>query len=58
MEDAITKAEEEISALHAELETTGSDFTKAGEISRTIEEKEAELLDLMERWEYLAQYAD
>lgn len=58
IEDAITQQEELVQALHEKLEQTGADFGKAAEISAEITEKEAELAELMERWEYLAQFVD
>ncbi|EUJ19573.1 putative ABC transporter, membrane domain and ATP-binding protein [Listeria aquatica FSL S10-1188] len=58
IEEAITQQEELVQALQEKLEQTGADFGKAAEISAEITKKEARLAELMERWEYLAQFVD
>ncbi|MBC1306647.1 ABC-F family ATP-binding cassette domain-containing protein [Listeria booriae] len=58
IENVIEAQESKIATLHQDLEAVGSDFTKAGELNAALEEAEAELERLMERWEYLSQFAD
>ncbi|EAG9472966.1 ABC transporter ATP-binding protein [Listeria monocytogenes] len=58
IEDAISKLEKDIESLNETLEQTGADFTKAAEISGFITAKETELEQMMERWEFLSQYAE
>ncbi|HAA6940707.1 TPA_asm: ABC transporter ATP-binding protein, partial [Listeria monocytogenes] len=58
IEDAISELEQTIESLNETLEQTGADFTKAAEISELITAKETELEQMMERWEFLSQYAE
>ncbi|AQY50834.1 ABC transporter ATP-binding protein [Listeria weihenstephanensis FSL R9-0317] len=58
IEGLIEAQEAKIASINAELETVGSDFTKAGELNTALEEAETELERLMARWEYLSEYAD
>ncbi|WP_163654052.1 ABC-F family ATP-binding cassette domain-containing protein [Listeria sp. PSOL-1] len=58
IETTIEEVEQTISHLNEELEKSGSDFVSASELSEKITAKEAELEQLMERWEYLSTYAD
>lgn len=58
IEGLIEAQEAKITTINADLETVGSDFTKANELNSALLEAEAELERLMERWEYLSQFAD
>lgn len=59
-ENQIKKAEEQIAKLESEIETindelneTGSDFEKAAELSKLLDEKNEELMSVYELWEEL-----
>lgn len=58
IEAAIAEKEAQIATLNEELQETGADFTKAGDLSAQIETAEADLLHLYERYEYLSQFAN
>lgn len=58
IEGLIEVQEAKITTMNADLETVGSDFTKANELNSALLEAETELERLMERWEYLSQFAD
>ncbi|EMG27445.1 ABC transporter, ATP-binding protein [Listeria fleischmannii 1991] len=58
IEAAIAEKEAQIVTLNEELQETGADFTKAGDLSAQIETAEADLLHLYERYEYLSQFAN
>lgn len=58
IEGLIEAQEAKITTINTDLETVGSDFTKANELNSALLEAEAELERLMERWEYLSQFAD
>ncbi|MBC6308287.1 ABC-F family ATP-binding cassette domain-containing protein [Listeria sp. FSL L7-1582] len=58
IEGLIEAQEAKITTINADLETVGSDFTKANELNSALLEAETELERLMERWEYLSQFAD
>jgi ATP-binding cassette subfamily F protein uup len=58
IEAAIAEKEAQIATLNEELQETGADFTKAGDLSEKIETAEADLLHLYERYEYLSQFAN
>ena len=51
LERAIAKAEEAITNLDAEMEQAASDYVKLQELCEQKEEKEAELLELYDKWE-------
>ena len=46
--------ESEIESLHEEINGAGSDFEKITELSAVLEEKEAQLEELMNLWEELS----
>jgi ATP-binding cassette subfamily F protein uup len=54
LEPAIDALEKEIEQLNKELALGGSDYTRLSEIQETLDSKETELLEKMERWEYLS----
>ena len=57
-ETKISELEEMIAAIKTKMDTCGSDFTKLQELMEE-EKKWREQLDyLMERWEYLAEFAE
>ncbi|EIA19845.1 ribosomal protection-like ABC-F family protein [Listeria fleischmannii] len=58
IEAAIAEKEAQIATLNEELQETGADFTKAGDLSAQIETAGADLLHLYERYEYLSQFAN
>lgn len=58
IEDDIASLEEIIELLTQEMNHQGSDFTKLQEIQQEINQKETELEDKMNRWEYLSEWAD
>ncbi|MBC1473368.1 ABC-F family ATP-binding cassette domain-containing protein [Listeria grandensis] len=58
IEGLIEAEEAGITKLNKALEVVGADFTKANELNSALVEAEAELERLMERWEYLSQFAD
>lgn len=58
IEDDITRLEEEIDGLNAEMAGCGSDFVRLAGLAREKDEKEGCLLEKMERWEYLSQLAE
>ncbi|MBC1935394.1 ABC-F family ATP-binding cassette domain-containing protein [Listeria grandensis] len=58
IEGLIEAQEAGITKLNKALEVVGADFTKANELNSALVEAEAELERLMERWEYLSQFAD
>ncbi|MBC1399604.1 ABC-F family ATP-binding cassette domain-containing protein [Listeria fleischmannii] len=58
IEAAIAENEAQIATLNEELQETGADFTKAGDLSAQIETAGADLLHLYERYEYLSQFAN
>ena len=58
IEDDIASLEEIIELLTQEMNHQGSDFAKLQEIQQEINQKETELEDKMNRWEYLSEWAD
>ncbi|MFS0645849.1 ABC-F family ATP-binding cassette domain-containing protein [Siminovitchia sp. 179-K 8D1 HS] len=54
IETDIEQAEERLEALQQELNDTGSDFERAREILDTIQNENAKLEHLIERWTYLS----
>lgn len=58
IETKISEVEEKIAGIKAEMETCGSDFTKLQQLMEEEKKYEAELEFLMERWEYLAEFAE
>jgi len=53
LEDKIALLEEEIEKINDELNLTGSDFEKATELSKVLDEKNNELMEAYELWEEL-----
>ena len=51
LERSIAKAEEAIANLDAEMEQSASDYVKLQELCEQKEEREAELLELYDKWE-------
>lgn len=58
IETKISEVEEKIADIKAEMETCGSDFTKLQQLMEEQKKYEEELEYLMERWEYLAEFAE
>lgn len=58
IEGVIEAQEAKITAISSDLEHVGADFTRANELNSALLEAESELERLMERWEYLSQFAD
>ena len=58
IEDEIAQLEEKISQTEEEMTAHAADFVKLAELSREKEEKEVQLLEKMERWEYLTNLAE
>jgi len=54
IEAEINALEGELADLSAELEQGGSDYSRLTDLQAKIEAKEMELLEKMERWEYLS----
>ena len=52
------KLEEEIRALEAEMEANACDYEKYGALYEEKEKLDGQLLDLMGRWEKLAEEAE
>lgn len=52
-EEQIAKLEAEIEEINAELNETGSDFEKAAELAKKLDEKNEELMSAYELWEEL-----
>lgn len=52
-EEGISRLEQEIEALNAELMQVGADFEKANELSKEVDRKNAELSELYSVWEEL-----
>ncbi|MCU9593633.1 ABC-F family ATP-binding cassette domain-containing protein [Caldibacillus thermolactis] len=58
IETKISEVEEMIAAIKTEMETCGSDFTKLQELMEEEKKWQEQLDYLMERWEYLAEFAE
>lgn len=58
IEADISKLEEDIADLEKEIVKNARDFVKLNELTKEKDEKEALLLEKMERWEYLEDLAD
>ena len=58
IEIKISEVEEMIAAIKTEMETCGSDFTKLQELMEEEKKWQEQLDYLMERWEYLAEFAE
>ncbi len=53
LEEAIENIESEIEGIHEEINSAGSDFEKITDLSKILEEKEAEHEKMLEEWEEL-----
>jgi ATP-binding cassette subfamily F protein uup len=58
IDDLIAATEEKIEKITAEIAQTGSDFTKALELTKQERELNEQLEQLIERWSYLAELAE
>ncbi len=58
IEADISSLEEKIDSLEKEMAKNSSDFVKLNTLSQEKEEAETELLEKMERWEYLEELAE
>ena len=58
IEQDINDLEEKIQRLEEETLACATDFVKLGEITREKEEAENQLMEKMERWEYLEELAE
>ena len=54
----MAKLEEESKALEGELEAAACDYERYSALNERKQEREGKLLELMERWEQLAQEAE
>ncbi|HFU3699230.1 TPA: ABC-F family ATP-binding cassette domain-containing protein [Streptococcus suis] len=55
IEDEIAGLEEQIEAIEAEMLTCGSDFTKLSDLQKELDQKNEQLLEKYERFEYLSE---
>ncbi|HFI0664584.1 ABC-F family ATP-binding cassette domain-containing protein [Streptococcus sp. P25B114] len=55
IEDEIAGLEERIEAIEAEMLTCGSDFTKLSDLQKELDQKNEQLLEKYERFEYLSE---
>ncbi|HEP1818403.1 TPA: ABC-F family ATP-binding cassette domain-containing protein [Streptococcus suis] len=55
IEEDISGLEERIAAIEAEMLTCGSDFTKLSDLQKELDEKNEQLLEKYERYEYLSE---
>lgn len=55
IEEDIAVLEERIGAIEAEMLTCGSDFTKLSDLQKELDEKNEQLLEKYERYEYLSE---
>ena len=58
IEQDINNLEEKIQRLEEETLGCATDFVKLGEITKEKEEAENQLMEKMERWEYLEELAE
>ncbi|MGD7045370.1 ABC-F family ATP-binding cassette domain-containing protein [Jeotgalibacillus proteolyticus] len=58
IENKIAQAEEKIALLDQEMQTIGSDFDKAERIMSEQQKANEELEQLIERWDYLSEFAE
>ena len=58
IEQDINDLEEKIQRLEEETLACATDFVKLGEITKDKEEAENQLMEKMERWEYLEELAE
>ena len=57
IEEDITVLEERVSAIEEEMNRNARDFAKLSELAAEKEAMETELMEKMERWEYLSELA-
>lgn len=57
IEDEIDALERTITQLKEEMNQQSDDYTKLQELQKDVDQKEEELTNKMERWEYLSEYA-
>ena len=58
IEGKITAKEKELQVIAEQINKTGSDFARLQELTSVQQELESNLLELMERWEYLTNLAE
>lgn len=56
IETDIAALEEAIASIEAEMAENGADFTKLGELQASLDDKNADLLAMYERYEYLSEF--
>ncbi|MDN6343335.1 MAG: ABC transporter ATP-binding protein, partial [Tetragenococcus koreensis] len=56
IEDVIDSLETSIAQLKEEMNQQSNSYTKLQELQQEVDQKEEELSDKMERWEYLSEY--
>lgn len=56
IETDIAALEEAIASIEAEMAENGADFTKLGDLQASLEDKNADLLAMYERYEYLSEF--
>ena len=55
IETDIEELEARIAAIEIEMEQNGSDFTKLSELQKELDDKNEQLLEKYERYEYLSE---
>ena len=58
IEDEITKLEEDIESIEAQMQENASDYGKLAELQRSLDEANENLLEKYERYEYLGDLAE
>ncbi|MBR2541350.1 MAG: ABC-F family ATP-binding cassette domain-containing protein [Lactococcus raffinolactis] len=56
IETDIAALEEAIASIEAEMAENGADFTKLGDLQASLDDKNADLLAMYERYEYLSEF--
>lgn len=56
IETVIAALEEAIASIEAEMAENGADFTKLGDLQASLDDKNADLLAMYERYEYLSEF--
>lgn len=56
IETGIAALEEAIASIEAEMAENGADFTKLGDLQASLDDKNADLLAMYERYEYLSEF--
>ncbi|MBR6798699.1 MAG: ABC transporter ATP-binding protein, partial [Firmicutes bacterium] len=57
IEEMIAGLEEKLAALEEEMNSCGADFGRLSELSKEKEQLDEQLLEKMDRWEYLEELA-